>query len=129
MSTQFFRDAGVFGYLEKEIIPELVKGKSASDHIRIWSVGCATGEEAYSVAMLVLEQAELVGVTPHIEIFASDLHEPSLRRARDGRFPDTIEADVSPERLTRFFTKEESCYRVREELREIVVFASRDGAG
>ena len=124
--TQFFRDAEVFGYLEKEIIPELFKGKTASDHIRIWSVGCATGEEAYSVAMLLLEQAERLGVTPHIEIFASDLHEPSLRRARDGRFPDTIEADVSAERLTQFFTKEESCYRVSQELREIVVFASHN---
>ena len=124
--TQFFRDAEVFGYLEKEVIPELFKGKTASDSIRVWSVGCATGEEAYSVAMLLLEQAGRLAEAPHIEIFASDLHEPSLRRAREGLFPDTIEADVSAERLRRFFVKEDNSYRIRQELREHVVFASHN---
>ena len=124
--TQFFRDAEVFGYLEKEVIPELFKGKTASDSIRVWSVGCATGEEAYSVAMLLLEQAGRLAEAPHIEIFASDLHEPSLRRAREGLFPDTIEADVSAERLRRFFAKEDNSYRIRQELREHVVFASHN---
>ena len=124
--TQFFRDAEVFSYLEREIIPQLFAGKTASDHIRVWSVGCATGEEAYSIAMLLLERAGRLSERPNIEIFASDLHEPSLRMARDGRFPDTIEGDVSAERLKRFFTKEENSYRIRQELREIVVFASHN---
>jgi two-component system CheB/CheR fusion protein len=124
--TKFFRDAEVFDHLEKQVIPELFKGKTASDSIRVWSVGCATGDEAYSLAMLLLEQAGRVAEPPHIEIFASDLHEPSLRRAREGLFPDTIEADVSAERLRRFFVKEENSYRIRVELREQVVFASHN---
>jgi two-component system CheB/CheR fusion protein len=124
--TQFFRDADVFDYLQKEIIPELFKGKTASDRIRIWSVGCATGEEAYSVAMLLLEQAGPLAAAPQIQVFASDLHEPSLRRAREGLFPDTIEADVSAERLKRFFVKEDNSYRIRQELREHVVFANHN---
>jgi two-component system CheB/CheR fusion protein len=124
--TQFFRDAEVFDYLEKEVVPELFKGKTASDSIRVWSVGCATGEEAYSVAMLLLEQAGRLAESPHIGIFASDLHEPSLRQAREGHFPDTIEADVSADRLRRFFVKEDNRYRIRQQLREVVVFASHN---
>ncbi len=124
--TQFFRDAEVFSYLENEVVPKLFEGKTASNNIRVWSVGCATGEEAYSVAMLLLEQAGRTAEAPLIEIFASDLHEPSLRRARDGLFPDTIEAEVSPERLRRFFAKEDNSYRIRREVREIVVFASHN---
>ena len=84
--TQFFRDAEVFSYLENEIVPKLFEGKTASNNIRVWSVGCATGEEAYSVAMLLLEQAGRTAEAPLIEIFASDLHEPSLRRARERPF-------------------------------------------
>lgn len=124
--TQFFRDAEVFDFLEKEIVPKLFLKKSASDNLRVWSVGCATGEEAYSIAMLVLEQAGRMTDAPHIEIFASDLHEPSLRRAREGLYPDTIEAEVSPERLKRFFVKEDNSYRIRREVREIVVFANHN---
>lgn len=124
--TQFFRDAEVFGHLEKEVVPALFEEKTASDNIRVWSVGCATGEEAYSVAMLLLERAGRMAAPPHIEIFASDLHEPSLRRARDGLYPDTIEANVSPERLRRFFVKEENNYRIRPELREVIVFAGHN---
>ncbi|WP_363351731.1 chemotaxis protein CheB [Methylocystis echinoides] len=124
--TQFFRDAEVFDHLEKEVVPELFKGKTTSDSIRVWSVGCATGEEAYSVAMLLLEQAGRLAGAPHIAIFASDLHEPSLRRAREGLFPDTIEANVSAERLRRFFVKEDNSYRPRQELRELIVFASHN---
>ena len=124
--TRFFRDAEVFSYLEKEVIPKLLEGKTASDNIRVWSVGCATGEEAYSVAMLLFEKAGRLGEAPHFEIFASDLHEPSLRRAREGLFPDTIEAEVLPERLGRFFVKEDNSYRIRREVREIVVFANHN---
>lgn len=124
--TQFFRDADVFDYLQKAVIPELFKAKTASDRIRVWSVGCATGEEAYSVAMLLLEQAGSQAEAPHIEIFASDLHEPSLRRAREGLFPDTIEEAVSAERLRRFFVKDDNSYRIRQDVRERVVFASHN---
>ncbi|MGJ0393584.1 MAG: chemotaxis protein CheB [Methylocystis sp.] len=121
--TQFFRDAEVFAYLEREIVPELFKGKTSADTIRVWSVGCATGEEAYSLAMLLLEHAARVTDPPRIEVFATDLHEPSLRLARDGHYPDSIEAELPAERLRRFFVKEDNGYRIRKEVREVVVFA------
>ncbi|HEY9199251.1 MAG TPA: chemotaxis protein CheB [Gammaproteobacteria bacterium] len=124
--TRFFRDAGAFEHLETEAIPRLFEGRTSVDRIRVWSVGCATGEEAYSIAMLLLEQAARVPDPPELEIFASDLREHSLERAREGRYPDTIEADVSPQRLQRFFVNEGGGYRVRKEVREIVVFASHN---
>jgi two-component system CheB/CheR fusion protein len=121
--TLFFRDADVFAYLEKEIVPELFKGKTSADTIRVWSVGCATGEEAYSLAILLLEHAGRIADPPRIEVFATDLHEPSLRLARDGYYPDSIEAEIPTERLRRFFVKEDNGYRIRKEVREVVVFA------
>ncbi|MCF7990137.1 MAG: PAS domain S-box protein [Thiohalocapsa sp.] len=124
--TQFFRDAKVFEHLERAVIPLLFRGKPAAEQLRVWSVGCATGEEAYSVAMLLLEHASTLQEAPEIEIFASDLHDDSLAKARAGVYPDTIEASVSPERLRRFFVKEDGSYRVRKEVREIVVFASHN---
>ena len=124
--TQFFRDSDAFNYLDKEAIPLLFQGKDKNDRVRVWSVGCATGEEAYSLAMLLLEKSGRQEQGPEIEIFASDLHEGSLARAREGVYPDTIEAYVSPQRLRRFFSKEDGVYRVRKEVREVVVFAAHN---
>lgn len=101
--TSFFRDAEVFNKLAKGVIPELFKGKTADDDIRVWSVGCATGEEAYSLAILLLEESARHDSPPRIQVFASDLHENSLKRARDGFYPGDVEADISAERLRRFF--------------------------
>jgi len=124
--TQFFRDPDTFAHLEQEVIPGLFRSKTAGDRIRVWSVGCATGEEAYSIAMLLLEEASRHDEAPDIEIFASDLHEGSLNRAREGLYPDTIEAYISPARLRRFFKKEDAIYRVRKEVREVIVFAAHN---
>ncbi len=124
--TRFFRDPEIFDHLETEMLPRVFEGKTDSDTIRVWSVGCATGEEAYSIAMLLIERAARTTNPPRIEIFASDLHEPSLRRAREGEYPDSIEADVSEERLKRFFVKRDDSYHVRKDLREIVVFANHN---
>lgn len=121
--TNFFRDVSVFETLEKEVIPPLFQNGNFNNYVRVWSVGCATGEEAYSLAILLLEAAERCETPPHIQVFASDLHERSLTMAREGFFPGDIETDVSPERLRRFFQKEDGGYRVRKELREIIVFA------
>lgn len=121
--TSFFRDPEVFSVLEKELIPRLFAGKKSEDALRIWSVGCATGEEAYSIAMLLVEESGRHQSPPRLQVFASDLHEASLKGAREGIYSGDIEADVSPERLRRFFTKENGGYRVRKELRELVVFA------
>ena len=121
--TSFFRDTEVFEILDAQVIPQLFEGKNVEDDIRLWSVGCATGEEAYSLAILLLEEAARRDFTPRLQVFASDLHEHSLGRARGGFYPGDIETDVSPERLRRFFIKEDGGYRIREEVREIVVFA------
>jgi two-component system, chemotaxis family, CheB/CheR fusion protein len=119
--TEFFRDADVFTVLERTVVPKLFAGKGPGDHVRVWSVGCSTGEEAYSLAILLLEHAATLESPPRVQLFASDLHETSLRRARDGIYPETIEPSVSPARLRRFFVKEHDAYRVRRELREVVV--------
>jgi len=127
--TNFFRDPEVFGMLEAEVVPGLFDGKTADDTVRLWSVGCATGEEAYSLAILLLEEATRREVTPRIQVFASDLHERSLDRAREGFYPGDIEADVSAERLKRFFVKDDGGYRIRKEVRELVVFAPHNLLG
>ncbi len=124
--TEFFRDREVFEHLQEKIIPRLFEGKQASDRIRVWSVGCSTGEEAYSIAMLLMEEAEKREEHPAIQVFASDLHDDSISSAREGIYPKEIEADLSPERLKRFFTREGDHYRVRSEVREHVVFAPHD---
>lgn len=124
--TAFFRDRPVFDELERSVIPSLFDRKGPDNRVRVWSVGCATGEEAYSLAMLFLEEASRRVRPPQVQIFASDLHERSLRYAREGVYPETIEADVSPDRLARFFQRENGGYRVRKELREPIVFAPHD---
>ena len=121
--TSFFRDRAVFGYVEQHVIPALFENKGPGQRLRVWSVGSATGEEAYSLGMLLLEEAGRREQPPQIQIFASDLHERSLRQAREGLYPETIAADVSTDRLQRFFQEENGSYRVRKELRERVVFA------
>jgi two-component system CheB/CheR fusion protein len=121
--TRFFRDTEVFEKLEHEIIPELFERKRGSDSIRAWSIGCATGEEAYSLAMLLVEAAARYDVQPVIQVFATDLHAHSLAKAREGIYPGDIAIDVKEERLKRFFQKENGAYRVRKELRELVIFA------
>ena len=127
--TNFFRDKEVFQYLEKTIIPRLFKNKAPDEQIRVWSVGCASGEEAYTLAMLLLEEASRHSASPVIQVFASDLHERSLKMARDGFYPGDIETDVNTERLRKFFTKENGGYRVRKEIREQVIFTPHNLMG
>ncbi|HZA95242.1 MAG TPA: CheR family methyltransferase, partial [Burkholderiaceae bacterium] len=123
--TNFFRDREAFDALEAEIAA-LFNNKRATDSIRVWVPGCATGEEAYSLAMLLSEYARKIDASPQIQIFATDLDENVIRSARDGVYPDAIAADVSEERLRRWFVKEAHGYRVRREIRELVLFALHD---
>ncbi len=127
--TNFFRDPSVFEQLEQTVIPQLLAGKSADQSVRVWSVGCSTGEEAYSLAMLLLEEAARQEVPPELQVFASDLHETSLLKAREGFYPGDIEEHVTPERLRRFFVKEDGGYRIRKEVRDLVVFAPHNLMG
>jgi two-component system, chemotaxis family, CheB/CheR fusion protein len=121
--THFFRDPEVFEKLEKEVVPGFFKGKGQNDVIRVWSVGCATGEEAYSIAIILTEAAARLQSPPQIQIFASDLHSRSLTRAREGLYSGDIEADVSPERLREFFQQESGGYRIKKEIRDLIVFS------
>ncbi|HUB78386.1 MAG TPA: CheR family methyltransferase [Bryobacteraceae bacterium] len=121
--THFFRDPEVFQKLENEVIPSKLRKKGPQESFRAWSVGCATGEEAYSLAMLLAEEAGRHEMPPQIQVFASDLHTRSLEKAREGFYPGDIVADVSADRLRRFFQKENGGYRVNKELRDLVVFA------
>jgi two-component system CheB/CheR fusion protein len=123
--TNFFRDATCFAALEA-VIPRLFEGKGAHDTVRVWVPACATGEEAYSLAMLLAEHARTLDAPPLMQVFATDLDEDAITGAREGIYPETIEADVSEERLRRFFVKEHRGYRVRRELRETVLFAVHD---
>ena len=123
--TNFFRDSDCFVALQSRL-PSLFEGKSSSDTVRVWVAACATGEEAYSMAILLAEHARTLDAPPAVQIFATDLDEQAISTARDGVYPPTIEADVSEERLRRYFTKEHRGYRVRRELREQVMFAEHD---
>ncbi len=121
--TSFFRDPEVFEALAERVVPAMFAGRGPDDTVRSWSVGCSTGEEAYSLGMLLLEHAAGLTDPPALQIFASDLHERSLQQAREGVYPPSIEADVSAERLERFFVRQNGKYRICQELREMVVFA------
>ncbi len=120
--TNFFRDRESWEAMAEQIVPKIFEGKEVGDTIRVWSIGCATGEEAYSLAMLLIEHAETQHAHYQIQVFASDLDDKSLARAREGLYPAVIEVDVSPERLERFFLPQGNYYQVRRELREAVVF-------
>ena len=120
--TNFFRDKEAFAALENDVIPRLFDGKTGKDSVRVWCVGCATGEEAYSIAMLLCEYASKLDDPPKIQVFASDIAESSIAEAREARYDETITADVSIERLRHFFNKDGTSYRVKKELRELVLF-------
>lgn len=122
--TTFFRDAEVFELLRTSIVPQLFTGKDPHRQIRIWVPGCATGEEAYTIAILLLEEANEQQIRPPIQVFGSDLDSRALATAREGRYPTAIEVDVNQERLRRFFIREADHYRVRQDLRDIVLFAN-----
>ena len=122
--TRFFRDPDAFSTLETEVIAPLIRAKDADAPLRVWVPGCATGEEAYSVAMLLLEQQTAAQNPCRLQIFATDVDEQALEVARQGIYPEGISADVSPERLARFFTRvDESAWQISKQVRETVTFA------
>jgi len=124
--TSFFRDKEAFDHLEKNVIEGLVKSHDAGHPVRFWVPGCATGEEAYSLAMPVIEKISTLRKDVKVQIFASDVDERALTIARNGVYPDSIAEDVSAARLKRFFTKEDHSYCVTPELRDTVVFANQN---
>lgn len=123
--TNFFRDPEAFEAL-KEKLCLLANGKTIGSDLRVWVAGCATGEEAYSVAMLITECLDEVEKSIQVQIYATDIDIEALGVARTGIYPSNIVADVSPGRLKRFFLRKEDSYQVRKEIRESVVFAPHD---
>ncbi len=123
--THFFRDPAAFDLLAETVIPELVRQQTSDRPLRIWVPGCSTGEEAYSIAMLFLEQIAAAKRNIKLQVFASDIDADCVAFARNGIYPESIEADVTPARLARFFTKEDHHYQVVRELRETVVFTGQ----
>ncbi len=121
--TNFFRDAATWKFLEEGIVPRLFANKHPSDQIRVWIPACATGEEAYSIAMLLAEHPALAAERPAIQLFGTDLDEDAIAVAREGFYTDGEVADVSEERLARFFERVAGGYHVRRDLRETVLFA------
>ena len=124
--THFFRDAEAFDVLQARVIPQLFQGKDEEDQVRVWVAGCATGEEAYSIGILLLECAGGLASPPAVQVFATDLDGASIGVARQGLYTLNDAADVSPDRLRRFFTKEGEAYRVRQDLRESILFSQHN---
>jgi two-component system CheB/CheR fusion protein len=124
--TRFFRDPSVFERLGETTIPAMLREHSSDESLRVWVVACSTGEEAYSVAMLLREATAAAETDLKIQVFASDVDPDAVATAREGLYPDSIAADVSPQRLERFFSHEERGYRVSSELRSMVVFTVQD---
>jgi two-component system CheB/CheR fusion protein len=124
--TSFFRDKEAFDTLQKKIIPELIDQKSDGDSIRIWAAGCSTGEEAYSLAILFDEMLHQQSKALKIQLFATDMDESAINFARLALYPETISADISPQRLSRYFIRNGTTYRVKKEIRDLVIFAEHN---
>ncbi len=126
--TNFFRDPDVFDILEREIIPRLFADKAAGSVVRVWSTGCSTGEEAYSIAILLQERMEALKKNFIVQVFATDIDSRAITVARAGVYPASIAADVNPERLARFFSMEPdgNAFRIHKSIRDMLVFSEQD---
>lgn len=118
--TCFFRDAEAFDHLRREVIPELLRGKGAADTIRIWTPGCSSGEEAYSIAILVSEALMRMDARPRVQIFATDIDEPMLQKARAAKYPHAAVRDVPVELLDRYFFAQDDDYALVQSIRDMV---------
>jgi len=123
--TGFFRDPEAFDSLKTHIL-KLIPQRPAGEPLRAWVPGCSSGEEAYSVAIIIRECLEELGIDKGVQIFSTDVDENAVEIARSGTYPLGISADVSPERLKRYFTKSEHNYTIKKGIREMVVFANQD---
>ena len=121
--TSFFRDPEAFEVLAEQVTPRLLTGRGSGEPLRVWVPGCSTGEEAYSIAILLQEQVEAKRLDLKIQVFATDIDREAIDKARSGIYPNSIAADVSPERLARFFRQEDTAYRIKKMVRDLVVFA------
>ncbi len=121
--TSFFRDRPAFDILESQVIRSILADKDTTSEIRIWVPGCSTGEEAYSIAILCLQELERLNITPRISIFATDIDEDALKTAREGIYPETIGGHVPKELLQRYFKPLSSGYEIKQSVRDLVRFS------
>lgn len=128
--TSFFRDPEAFEVLEQELLPALFAKKAPGDSIRVWTVGCSTGEEAYAIAILLYERMEHLKLPFNLQVFATDIDPRAIAQARSGIFPTSSAADLSPQRLERFFVRdpEKNVLRVQKFIRDLLVFSEQDVA-
>ena len=124
--TAFFRDPKTFALLASKLIPDLVKRHAKEQPLRVWVVGCSTGEEAYSIAILFLEAIAASKRPIKLQVFASDVDADAVATARNGLYPASIAVDITPARLKRFFLKDDQEYRVKDDLRAVIVFTVQD---
>ncbi len=124
--TSFFREPGISESLRETVLPALIEGRAPDDQIRVWIPGCSTGEEAYTLAINLMEFFEARGVAFGVQIFATDLSDSVIERARAGFYPENAVAGLSEERLKRFFIKRDRVYQVNQSLRNLCVFAKQD---
>jgi two-component system CheB/CheR fusion protein len=122
--TEFFRNAPAFRALETVVMPKLFEGRGADDELRVWVPGCATGEEVYSIAILLREHIDTLEAPPKVQIFATDIDEAAMGLARAARYPAALVKEVSPERLKRFFVHEGATYRLVKDLRDMCIFST-----
>ncbi|MDX5419224.1 MAG: chemotaxis protein CheR, partial [Hymenobacteraceae bacterium] len=121
--TKFFRDKGAYEVLANEVIPAIIDGKEAGQQLRVWVAGCSTGEEAYSIAILIRAYLDKVGKELEVKVFSSDIDREALDFAGKGLYPQSSISEVSEERLKEFFVQEEGKYRIRQRVRRMVIFA------
>ncbi|MBI5260799.1 MAG: PAS domain-containing protein [Bradyrhizobium sp.] len=124
--TEFFRDKCEFELLETLVIPKIFENKTAGQQVRVWVLGCATGEEVYSIGILLREHMARMDTAPQVQIFATDIDGPALATARVGRYRTNVESEMSPERLARWFVREGDTYCVVKELREMCIFSQHN---
>jgi two-component system, chemotaxis family, CheB/CheR fusion protein len=124
--TNFFRDPGAFEALAKDVLPSLLASRPDGAPVRVWAPGCSTGEEVYSLAILLREQLDRAKKQVAVQIFGTDLDPKAVEAARAGLYPEGIARDVRPQRLAHFFVKEEEGYRIKKDIREMVIFATQN---
>jgi two-component system, chemotaxis family, CheB/CheR fusion protein len=124
--TSFFRNPEAFDALKLKVFPSLIQHHRQNDPVRVWTLGCSTGQEAYSIAMAFTEFCDKIPRAPKLQIFATDLNEPLLEKARHGLYTRSQVTDISPARLKRFFVEEQGGYRVCKSLREMCIFARQN---
>ena len=124
--TSFFRNPGVFEAMKTQVFAKILKERGPETAIRIWTPGCASGEETYSIAIALLEQLGDKASEHMIQLFGTDVSESSVAKARAGVYPENIRGDVSTERLRRFFTKTEGGYRISKTIRDMCIFAQHN---